>query len=48
MGYSSIVGSIGRVAGLLCNYGHGLDTDHSLQGQVGLVANRRLITGNAG
>jgi hypothetical protein len=27
------------VASLLGNYRHGLDTNHPLQGQVGLVAN---------
>lgn len=44
VGNSRIVGRIDRVAGLLCNDGHGLDSDHSLQGQVGLVANRWLVT----
>jgi hypothetical protein len=39
MGNTRVVGSIGRVTSLLSNDGHGLDTDHSLQGQVGLVAN---------
>lgn len=39
MGNSRIVGSIGCVASLLGNDGHGLDTNHPLEGQVGLVAN---------
>lgn len=39
IGDSRVIGSIGCMTGLLGNDGHGLDTDHSLQGQVGLIAN---------
>lgn len=37
VGNARIVGGIRSVTSLVCNNGHGLDTDHSLQSQVGLI-----------
>lgn len=39
VGDAGEVGGIVAVAGQVGDDGHGLDTDHALQGQVGLVAN---------
>ena len=39
LGNARIVGSVGCVTRLVGNDSHSLDTNHALQGQVGLVAN---------
>ena len=39
MGDARIIGSVGSMASLLSNDSHGLDADHALQSQVGLIAN---------
>lgn len=38
-GDARVIGSIGGVASLVGNDSHGLNTDHALQCEVGLVAN---------
>lgn len=40
MGDAGIVGGIGGVAGLVGNDSHGLNGNHTLQSQVGLVSNQ--------
>lgn len=40
VGDAGIIGGIVAVAGQVGNDRHGLDPDHALQGQVGLIANK--------